>query len=276
MAKKRPPQTPPQELALPLFGVDSHAHLDSEQFSADRDEIIARAKDCGIANIINIFLDPEHYAERKKYFEAHPHIYYSLGIHPSDGLKFNDDILNSMRSHFLADERLRAIGEIGLDFYWDDCPKDVQLHVFIAQLNLAKELKKPVIIHSRDATEATFAVLEKEGFINYPLLWHCFGGDVKDMKKIIHNGWHVSIPGAVTYPKNQELLDAAAATPLDKLLIETDCPYLAPQDWRGKRNEPAFTVFTAHCIAKAREMEAAELWQHCGDNARRFFGIESS
>ncbi len=274
MAKKKAPQTPPQELALPPCGVDSHAHLDSEQFNEDRDEIITRAKDCGISHIINIFLDPAHYAKRKHYFDAHPNIFYSLGIHPSDGLTFKEKTLADMQQCFLQDSRLVAVGEIGLDFYWDDCPKDVQLQIFIAQLNLARQLKKPVIIHSREATEATLAVLEKEGFVDYPLLWHCFGGDTKDMKKIIHNGWYISIPGAVTYPKNEELRTAAASVPLDKILVETDCPYLAPQDWRGKRNEPAFTVFTAHCIAKERNMDVVEFWQHCGDNARSFFGIE--
>ncbi len=273
MSKKKPPQTPPQDFALPPCGVDSHAHLDSKQFNEDRDAIIARAKECGISHIINIFLDPDHYTQRKHYFDAHENIYFSLGIHPSEGQKCTEQVLEAMHKHFLADERLKAVGEVGLDFYWDKCPQDIQLQVFISQLNLAKTLAKPVIIHSRDATDATLAVLEKEGFVDYPILWHCFGGNVADMKRIIHNGWYVSIPGAVTYPKNEELRAAAAAAPLDRLLLETDCPYLAPQSWRGKRNEPAFTVFTAHCVAQAKNMDVAELWQHCGDNARRFFEI---
>ncbi len=273
MSKKKAPATPPQEFALPLGGVDSHAHLDLKKFDEDRDVIIARAKECGVSHIINIFLSPEAYAERKHYFEGHENIFFSLGIHPSDGLKFSEQTLQAMHKHFLDDARLRAVGEIGLDFYWDDCPKDIQLEIFVAQLNLARELDKPVLIHSRDATDATIALLEKEGFVDYPLLWHCFGGNVAELKRIVHNGWYVSIPGAVTYPKNEELRAASAITPLDKLMLETDCPYLAPQEWRGQRNEPALTVFTAHCIAKAKNMDPAELWQHCGDNARRLFNI---
>ncbi len=274
MSKKKAPSTPPEVLALPPYGVDSHAHLDLAKFDEDRDEVIARAKECGIAHIMNIFLSPEAYMERKHYFDAHPNIFFSLGFHPSDGQQCTNEAVETMHEYFLQDARLKAVGEIGLDFYWDHCPKDIQLQIFISQLNMAKALQKPVIIHSREATDATLAVLEKEGFNDYPLLWHCFGGNTKDMKRIMHNGWYVSIPGAVTYPKNEELLAAAAAAPLEKLMLETDCPYLAPQEWRGKRNEPALTVFTAHHIAKAKGMDAAELWQHCGDNARRLFGIE--
>ncbi len=273
MSKKKSPLTPPQDFSLPLCGVDTHAHLDLSKFDADRDETIARATQCGVSHIINIFLSPEAYTERKDYFAAHPNIFFSLGIHPSEGQKCTEQTLDAMLACFKSDARLRAVGEIGLDFYWDSCPKDVQLSTFIAQLNLARALNKPVLIHSRDATDATCAILEKEGFKGYPLLWHCFGGNVQEMKRIIHNGWYVSIPGTATYPKNEELRKAAAAAPLDKLMLETDCPYLAPQDWRGKRNEPALTVFTAHCLAKEKNINAAELWAQCGNNARQFFNI---
>ncbi len=273
MSKKKAPLIPPMDFSLPLCGVDSHAHLDLKKFDNDRDIVIENAKQCGISHIINIFLSPEAYAERKGYFDAHENIFFSLGIHPSDGLKFNEQTLQAMRQCFINDKRLRAVGEIGLDFYWDHCPKDVQLQIFVEQLNLARELKKPVLIHSREATDATIALLEKEGFVDYPLLWHCFGGNEAELKQIIHHGWYVSIPGAVTYPKNEQLRKAAAAAPLDKLMLETDCPYLAPQEWRGERNEPALSVFTAHCIAKAKNINVAELWQHCGDNARKFFNI---
>ncbi len=273
MSKKKAPPKNPQEFALPLCGVDSHAHLDLKHFDDDREGMLERAKECGISHIINIFLSPLAYEERKHFFEKHENIFFSLGIHPSDGQKFNEQTLKDMRKHFLNDQRLCAVGEIGLDFYWDHCPKDLQLQVFVEQLNLARELSKPVLIHSRDATKETIALLEKENFINYPLLWHCFGGNVAELKHIIHNGWYVSIPGAVTYPKNEELRKAAAAAPLDKIMLETDCPYLAPQEWRGQRNEPALSVFTAHCIAKAKGMDVAKFWQHCGDNARTFFNI---
>ncbi len=275
MSKKTPmaPQVMAHTLALPLCGVDSHAHLDSSQFDRDREEVLARAKECGIAHIGNIFLKPHEFVQRAAYFDAHPEVFFALGVHPCDGEECDDAALEAMREHFLREPRLKAVGEIGLDFYWDACSKDVQLHVFVQQLHLAKELQKPVIIHSRDATEATIALLEKEGFKDYPLLWHCFGGTVAHAKHIVHNGWHVSIPGPVTYPKNEELREAVKYVPLDKLMLETDCPYLSPQQWRGKRNEPAYTVFTVDTMAATREMPAAQLWQICGENARRFFGL---
>ncbi len=275
MSKKipMPPHDVAQKLTLTPCGVDSHAHLDSKQFDEDRDAVIARAKECGIAHIGNIFLKPHEFEARSAYFAEHPEVFYVLGIHPCDGQEFDDNALEVMRTHFANEPRLKAVGEIGLDFYWDDCPKDVQLHTFVAQLHLARELEKPVVIHSRDATEATLAVLEKEGFKDYPLLWHCFGGNVQEVKRILYNGWHVSIPGPVSYPKNTELREAVASIPLDKIMLETDCPYLSPQELRGKRNEPAYTVYTVDAMAKARGMEAQELWRVCGENARKFFKL---
>ncbi len=275
MSKKTPlpPQQMAQFLSLAPCGVDSHAHLDSSQFDRDRDEVLARAKECGIAHIGNIFLHPQDLVSRAAYFDAHPEVFFALGIHPCDGDACDESVLTLMRELFLSEPRLKALGEIGLDFYWDECSKEVQMQVFVEQLHLAKELEKPVIIHSRDATDATLALLEKEGFKDYPLLWHCFGGSAKEAKRIVYNGWHVSIPGPVSYPKNTELREAVAIIPADKILMETDCPYLSPQQWRGKRNEPAYTVYTIAAMAEARGMQADALWQLCGENARRFFGL---
>ncbi len=275
MSKKIPvpPQSVAQHLSLTACGVDSHAHLDSKQFDQDREEVLARAKECGIAHIGNIFLDPREFLKRSAYFAEHPEVFYVLGIHPCHGQECDDEALALMREHFHNEPRLKAVGEIGLDFYWDDCPKDIQLQVFVAQLHMARELAKPVVIHSRDATDATLAVLEKEGFKDYPLLWHCFGGTAFEAKRILYNGWHISIPGPVSYPKNKDLREATAVIPLDKIMLETDCPYLSPQQWRGKRNEPAYTVYTVEAMAQARDMDAQELWKACGENAQRFFKI---
>ncbi len=275
MSKKTavPPQDMAQELALAPCGVDSHAHLDSSQFDRDRDEVLARAKACGIAHVGNIFLNPHEFSQRAAYFDEHPEVFFALGIHPCDGDSCDHEALSLMREHFLREPRLKALGEIGLDFYWDECSKEVQMHVFVEQLHLARALEKPVIIHSRDATDATIAILEKEGFKDYPLLWHCFGGTAQEVKRLVYNGWHISIPGPVSYPKNSDLRQAVAAIPLDKIMLETDCPYLSPQQWRGKRNEPAYTVYTIAAMAEARQMPAQELWHLCGENARRFFSL---
>ncbi len=273
---RKPPKAPEviaEELSLPMCGVDSHAHLDSKQFDADRDAVIERAKACGISHLINIFMSPQEFPTRSAYFAKHPEVFFALGIHPCDAMLCNEENMELMEQYFKTENRLKALGEIGLDFYWDDCPKDVQMEVFVKLLTLARKLDKPVVIHSRDATDATIAVLEKEGFKDYPLLWHCFGGDVQDVKRILYNGWYISVPGPVTYPKNEALREAVRKIPLDKIMLETDAPYLTPQEWRGKRNEPAYTVCTVAAMAKALNMLPHELWQVCGDNARRFFNI---
>ncbi len=274
MAKKKSAPPPaPQLSALPLGGMDSHAHLDGEHFNADRDDVIARAHECGVSYIGNVFLCPQEYETRKHFFALHPNVFFLLGIHPTDAQVCTQECLDMMNKAFVHDPRLKAVGEIGLDFYWDSCPKDLQMQTFVKQLHMAKQLLKPVVVHSREATDVTLALLEKEGFQGYPLLWHCFGGTAAEAKRIVYNGWHISIPGPVTYPKNTALREALRVIPLERLMLETDCPYLSPSEWRGKRNEPALTVFTAHCIARELGMDVATLWQRCAENGRRFFSL---
>ncbi len=274
MAKSRAQAERPQpeSLGLPLYGVDSHAHLDGSQFIDSLDEVIARATKAGVSAIGQVFLSPEEYLEGKGRFAAYSHVFFILGIHPCDALKWTDDTLAAMRMAFHNDPRLRAVGETGLDFYWKDCPHRVQEEVFRLQIALARELKRPLVIHSRDAAADTLRILEAEGCSGYPLLWHCFGGDaIQYLDRIVSHGWHISIPGPVSYPSNQELRDALKLIPEDRLLLETDCPYLAPMPWRGKRNEPALSVFTAEAMATALQTDLPTLWKRCGDNAKCFF-----
>ena len=207
--------------------------------------------------------------------EAHPELFFLMAIHPNEAAECTGAALAAMRAAFAHDQRLRAVGETGLDLYWKDCPLLIQETAFRLHLALARETGRPVVIHSRDAARETLRVLEDEGFSGYPVLWHCFSGDaVAELDRILAHGWHLSIPGPVTYPANSELRDAAARIPADRLLIETDSPYLAPLPWRGKSNEPALIAFTVLAVAKARDMSPAELWTLCGRNAIRFFGLE--
>lgn len=271
MSKKKQPYYPPP--ALPRTGVESHAHLNSRQFSLDFTAVMERAFAAGVAQIIQVFLSPEAWREGKALFDPYPEVFFILGIHPTEAMNFSADVLQGIRNAVAKDSRIRGIGEIGLDYYWKDCPPETQKKVLLDQLILAKELALPVIIHCREAENDTFALLEDQGMAGYPLLWHCFGGNVAMVERIINNGWHVSIPGPVTFPANEALREAVAAIPADKLLVETDCPYLSPIPLRGKRNEPANLGYTIEAMANARGMDAAALWTLCGDNARRFFGI---
>lgn len=274
MSKKKPERPAPESLGLPCCGVESHAHLDLDAFAEDLGDVLQRAQQAGIARMGNVFLGPQAYARNRHLFDSHPSVFFLLGIHPCEGHTCDEAALDAMRKAFASDPRLRAVGEIGLDFYWDDCPPDVQRAAFRAQLALAREVSRPVVIHARDAAEETIAILEGDGFRGYPVLWHCFGGDAPLAERIVDNGWHISIPGPVTYPANTALREAVHVIPVDRLLLETDCPYLTPVPYRGKRNEPAYVVFTAQCVAKERGMDTADLWTTAGDNARRFFGLD--
>lgn len=274
MAAKKVFREDPLDHALPLCGVDSHAHLDGGEFDGDRAEVLARARAAGVAQIGNVFLGPEDFEARRGLFDAHPEVFFLLGIHPCHGQTYTPAHLAAMRDAFATEPRLRAVGEIGLDFYWKDCPREVQYEVLREQLALARAVERPVVIHCREAEEETLMVLEAQGFVGYPLLWHCFGKGPELARRIVRNGWHISVPGPVTYKANEALREAVALVPADRLLLETDAPYLAPLPWRGKRNEPALTVFTAREVALARREDVESLWCACGDNARRFFALD--
>ena len=273
MSKKKPqPFYPPPD--LPRTGVESHAHLNSRQFNLDLEDVLARAAAAGVAQIIQVFLSPEAWQKGKVLFDPHPHVYFILGIHPTEAQQFTAETAEKIRQAVADDSRIRAIGEIGLDFYWKDCPPEIQKEAFVRQLALARQLALPVVVHCRDAEADTFAILEAQGFAGYPLLWHCFGGDSAMADRIVNNGWRLSVPGPVTFPANTALREAVARVPADRLLVETDCPYLSPMPLRGKRNEPANLGYTIAAMAEARQMAPADLWTICGDNARRFFGIQ--
>jgi len=272
--KKQSHDPPPPLPKLPRNGVEAHAHLNSRHYAPDFAEVMERAAHAGVAEIIQVFLSPEAWAEGKARFAPYPNVYFMLGTHPTEAMRYSPTTEQGIREAIAADLRIRAVGEIGLDLYWKDCPPDTQKSVLLKQLALARELSLPVVIHCRDAETEMFALLEGEGFADYPLLWHCFGGNTPMMERIINNGWHLSVPGPVTFPANAALREAVANIPADRLLVETDCPYLSPAPLRGKRNEPANLGYIIAAMAEARGVSPAELWTLCGDNARRFFGIE--
>ena len=259
---------------------DTHSHLYDTAFNADREEALARAAAAGVEHLLLPGIDSESHGALFDLCRRHPgQCVPMMGLHPTsvnDNPHWREELALAERYLTAPPEgiaRFCAVGEIGLDFYWDDCPKEIQYQALHDQLQLARELEKPVVIHCRNAEAETLTTLEARGFAGYPLLWHCFGGDADMARRIIRNGWHISIPGPVSYPANKAVREALAVIPDDRLLLETDSPYLSPVPWRGKRNEPAFTVFTVRHMAAARGMEPEELWRLCGDNARRFFGV---
>lgn len=274
MSKKKTERPDPASLGLPRVGVESHAHLDGEGFSPDElPAVLDRAAAAGIAQVGNVFLGPAAYAANRALFADRPEVFFILGRHPCDAAKTDPGDVAAMEAAFRADANLRAVGEIGLDYYWDAATAEVQKRLFRDQLALARELDRPVVIHSRDAEADTLAILDDLGFSGRPLVWHCFGGDAALAREIMARGFHVSVPGPVTYARNTALAQAVAGLDPSRLLLETDAPYLTPEPWRGKRNEPALLVFTARRVAELLGLSAAALWQRTGDNARAFFGL---
>ena len=268
---KKKEREAPEALGLAPVGADSHAHLDGRDF--DVDGVLARALACGVRSVGNVFLGPAAYREGRGLFDRHPDVFFLLGVHPHDAAKMTEEDLTLMRQAFTADSRLRAVGEIGLDYYYDFSPREDQQRWFRRQLTLARELDQPVVIHCRDAEDDCLAILDSMGFGGRPLLWHCFGLGPDWARLVTERGWHISVPGTVTYARSQELREAVKIIPSDRLLLETDCPYLSPEPWRGKRNEPALLGFTAREIALLRGEDVQALWRRCGDNAREFFGL---
>lgn len=269
--KQRPE---PEMLELPLCGVESHAHLDLDEMGGDLDALLDRARASGVARVGNVFLGPDAYLEGRVLFSERPEVFFIAGVHPCDAGRFVPADVAALAGAYHADPRLRAIGEIGLDYHWDEATPEDQERCLRAQLATARRLDAPVVIHCRDAFEPCLAILDSEGFRDRPLLWHCFGGDEAMAREILSRGWHISVPGTVTYRKNEALRQAVFAIPQDRLLLETDCPYLAPEPWRGHTNHPALLAFTAVAVAGIRSMDPSELWRVTGENAIRFFGLD--
>ena len=275
----------PQSLGLPFTGADSHAHLDDERLLPDLSGMLERAASSGVSLIVHMFLQHERYAaNRDLLLEAAaslpgaPDICFARGLHPEDVLHADEEEWEHLVEAVKTDPLIRAVGEIGLDYHYEEgySPSALQEPWFRRQLRLAKELDKPVVIHSRDAWDKVFAVLDEEGMRDRPLLWHCFGGDRVRAKQIMERGWHIAFGGASTFKANAEVREALHEVLPERLMLETDCPYLAPQPWRGRTNEPALTVFTAECLAAELGMRTEELWTLTGENTRRFFGMEKA
>ncbi|MCM0755752.1 TatD family hydrolase [Desulfovibrio aminophilus] len=273
MSKKHKARPEPESLGLPQGGVDTHAHLDMQAYEMGLETVLDRARASGLSRIGNVFLGPDAYLEHRSLFAARPEVFFLLAEHPNDTAGFDESRAQRLLDCLRGDPRIRAVGETGLDFYWKDVAPEEQERAFRLHLDLARQTDLPPVIHCRDAEERTLAVLDDMGFRDRPLLWHCFGGNADLAREIVARGWHVSVPGTVTYARNEALRAAVPGIPSDRLVLETDCPYLTPEPWRGKQNHPALVGFTAVAVAGLRGVPAGELWTMCADNARRFFGL---
>ncbi|RJX25231.1 MAG: TatD family deoxyribonuclease [Dethiobacter sp.] len=253
--------------------VDSHAHLDFNNFDRDREEVLQRAKNQGLKLIVNIGFDLASSKESIKLAAQYPFVYAAVGIHPHDAVNALSGYLGELEE-MTHHPKVVALGEMGLDFYRDRSLRPVQREVFRQQLRLAGKIDLPVIIHDRDAHEEVLKILEEEGLPARGGVMHCFSGDLGLARKLVRLGLYISIAGPVTYPRNHKLSEVAAAVPLERLLIETDAPFLTPSPLRGKRNEPAYVTFVAEKVAALRGISVESLGRACLENARKLFSIE--
>ena len=255
--------------------IDSHAHIDFPQFAEDREAMLERARAAGVTTLLAIGTGPgpEKLDAALPFAEQHDWIYTTIGIHPHEAKEVTDRHLDELLK-LAKHPKVIAWGEIGLDYFYDHSPRDVQHRVFRDQMALAQQAKLPIVIHCRDAWSDCLNMIEEHWRpTGLGGILHCFTSTLEDARRGVEMGFLVSFAGNSTYPKTQNLRDVAKALPLENILIETDSPYLAPQSYRGKRNEPAYVAEVARTLASVRNLSPDEVAAATSDNFRRFFRL---
>ncbi|MCU1808717.1 TatD family hydrolase [Cytobacillus firmus] len=251
---------------------DTHAHLNAEQYNEDLQEVIDRALSEGISNIVVVGFDRPTIEKAMELTEQYEFIYACVGWHPVDAIDMTEEDLlwiEKLSSH----PKVVALGEMGLDYYWDKSPKDIQKEVFRKQIRLAKKVKLPIVIHNRDATSDIVEILKEEGAGEVGGIMHCFSGSPEIAQECVDMNFYISLGGPVTFKNAKKPKEVADVIPLEKLLIETDCPYLTPHPHRGKRNEPSYVKLVAEQIAEIKGLSTEEVAQATTENAKKLFGI---
>ena len=256
--------------------IDSHCHLADEVFSADLEQVIDRAKDAGITSALVILEagNAKEAAQAERVEQFWPGVRFAIGVHPHQAHQYADDPARAavvVRTQFAATPSARAVGEIGLDYHYDYSPREVQHAVFRAQVRLARELQCPVVIHTREADEDTIAILREEGGGEVRGVLHCFTGTPALADAGLALGFYVSLAGILTFPKAAELRETARRVPLDRLLTETDSPFLSPAPYRGKRNEPAYVARVVETLAEMHQMPVGDLAERTAANFHTLF-----
>ncbi|MDQ0228630.1 TatD family hydrolase [Metabacillus niabensis] len=251
---------------------DTHAHLNATQFEEDVVEVIERAKSENVSHIVVVGFDRETITRAMELTEQYDMIYAAVGWHPVDAIDMTDEDLDWIKQ-LAAHPKVVAIGEMGLDYYWDKSPKEIQQEVFRKQIQLAKEVKLPIIIHNREATEDVVKILQEENASEVGGIMHCFTGSLETAEKCMKMNFYLSFGGPVTFKNAKKPKEVVKEIPMDFLLIETDCPYLTPHPFRGKRNEPSYVKYVAEQIAELKGLTFEEVAKKTSDNAMKLFGI---
>ena len=256
--------------------IDSHGHLADEAFSEDIDAVIQRAREAGVQGVLCVVdvSDPDEAVRADAVAQRWDAVRTTAGVHPHRSGPFAGRAsagVDLVEARIASDPRMRAIGEVGLDYHYDFAPRDVQRSVFAAQVALARDRGYPLVIHTREADDDTMAILEQDGAGRVRGVFHCFSGDSGLARRALRLGFHLSFSGILTFPRSAAVRDAAAIVPLDRLLVETDCPYLAPVPHRGRRNEPAWVAETLQCLANIHGVDPGQLAAATSENYRILF-----
>lgn len=252
---------------------DTHTHLDSYKFDEDREEVIKRAQEAGVGLLLNIGFNRETIPTTIALSEKYDFIYAAVGWHPVDSIDMKPEDLNWIEE-LCSHKKVVAIGEIGLDYHWDTSPKDVQHHVFREQIRLARKLKKPIVIHNRDAHEDIVRILSEENAAEVGGVMHCFSGSAETAKKCLDMNFYISFGGPVTFQNARVPKEVLKQVPLDRILIETDAPYLAPHPFRGKRNESSYVSLVAQTAAELLGKTVDEIASITTENGKKCFRID--
>ncbi len=250
---------------------DSHAHYNSRRFREDQQEILSSMADCSIGRIMNVGCDLESSLHSIELAEKYDFIYASVGSHPDDAASVDEKLVERYRV-LAAEPKVKAIGEIGLDYYYEDVPRQQQQKAFRLQMALAEELQMPVIIHQRDAYEDTLKIVDE--FPGVKGVFHCFSGSLEYAAEVIKRGWYIGFTGVITFKNARKAVEVAQWAPLNRLLLETDCPYMAPEPYRGRRCDSTMLPKMAEKIAQLRGLPVEQVAKLTRENAMKLFRLE--
>lgn len=251
---------------------DTHVHLNADQFVEDLEEVINRAQNEGVSHMVCVGFDRPTIEKAMELAETYDFIYACVGWHPVDAIDMTEEDLLWIEE-LAGHPKVVALGEMGLDYHWDKSPKEIQKEVFRKQIRLAKKVKLPIVIHNREATADIVEILQEEGAAEVGGIMHCFSGSPEVAKECLKMNFYISLGGPVTFKNAKKPKEVAEAIPLEKLLIETDCPYLAPHPYRGKRNEPGYVKLVAEQIAEIKGLTYEEVANATTHNAKKIFDI---
>ncbi|MBO5892592.1 MAG: TatD family hydrolase [Oscillospiraceae bacterium] len=251
---------------------DTHIHMNDTAFDADRDELIASFPDKGVALAMNVGCSLATSYEAIALAEKFPHIYAAVGTHPDAADEVNEEVLETYRKLCKLHPKVKAIGEIGLDYYYEDIPRDIQKKAFALQLELARELDLPVVVHERDAHDDGLAMIKQ--FPTVKGVFHCYSGSAEMAQQLVKLGWYIGFTGVLTFKNARKAVETAQEIPLERIVIETDCPFMSPEPFRGKRNDPTKVYRMAEALAQIRGISVEEAQSATFENGKRLYRIE--